>query len=142
MTTNPKPITSDAQGHDVLSDVLRSIRLSGSVQFCFVPAGHWQTGREGSLASLAGRANPIPFHIVVEGSCWLKMEDREIPLEAGMSSLFLSARRTISAVVREVWSSIRSSICRQSRGANCRCCITASKVRARGFCAATSSAKR
>jgi AraC-like DNA-binding protein len=67
----------------VLSDVLRSIRLSGSVQFCFVPAGHWQTGREGSLASLAGRANPIPFHIVVEGSCWLKMEDREIPLEAG-----------------------------------------------------------
>jgi hypothetical protein len=28
---------------DVLSGVLSSIRLSGSLQFCFMPAGDWQT---------------------------------------------------------------------------------------------------
>ena len=28
---------------DVLSEVLRTIRLTGSLQFCFMPAGDWQT---------------------------------------------------------------------------------------------------
>jgi AraC-like DNA-binding protein len=69
---------------DVLSDVLRTIRLSGSVQFCFMPTGAWQTEGGPSLASLAnGAATPIPFHIVVEGTCWMKMDGRESILVAG-----------------------------------------------------------
>ena len=28
---------------DALSNVLRTIRLSGSLQFCFMPTGAWQT---------------------------------------------------------------------------------------------------
>ena len=68
----------------MLSDVLRTIRLSGSLQFCFMPTGAWQTDAAPSLAKLAGpTTNTIPFHIVVEGSCWLKMDGREVGLTAG-----------------------------------------------------------
>jgi AraC-like DNA-binding protein len=69
---------------DVLSDVLRTIRLSGSLQFCFMPSGAWQTDNKGSLKALAGGAsNAMPFHIMVEGTCWMKMDGRDHVLETG-----------------------------------------------------------
>lgn len=69
---------------DALSDVLRNLRLSGSLQFCFMPAGAWQTDAAPSLAKLSrDSSNTMPFHIMVEGTCWLKMEGREHVLEAG-----------------------------------------------------------
>ncbi|MGB9143339.1 MAG: cupin domain-containing protein, partial [Aestuariivirga sp.] len=69
---------------DALSDVLRNIRLSGSLQFCFMPTGAWQTDAKPSLAKLSGNASStIPFHIVVEGTCWMKMESQEHVLNAG-----------------------------------------------------------
>jgi AraC-like DNA-binding protein len=69
---------------DVLSYVLRTIRLSGSLQFCFMPTGAWQTDGKGRISSLADNpSTAIPFHILVEGSCWLKMEGRQTALEAG-----------------------------------------------------------
>ena len=36
-------IANPGVDEDVLSGVLSSIRLSGSLQFCFMPAGDWQT---------------------------------------------------------------------------------------------------
>lgn len=76
-----------AQRSDVLSQVLRTIRLSGSLQFCFMPSGTWQTnGGDGqsSLAKMAGGlSNVVPFHIVVQGHCWLKMEGRKTDLVEG-----------------------------------------------------------
>jgi AraC-like DNA-binding protein len=69
---------------DVLSHVLRSIRLSGSLQFCFMPAGEWHTEGKRGLATLAEDPSvAIPFHIVVDGTCWLRIEGRETALEAG-----------------------------------------------------------
>src|SRR4030095_5877665 len=69
---------------DALSNVLRAIRLSGSLQFCFMPTGDWQTDPEASLSSLLdGSSHVMPFHIVVEGTCWLSMDGRQIPLAAG-----------------------------------------------------------
>jgi hypothetical protein len=69
---------------DVLSNVLRSVRLTGSLQFCFMPTGAWQTEGKGALSKLADDAAiAIPFHIVVAGSCWLRMDGRQINLEAG-----------------------------------------------------------
>jgi AraC-like DNA-binding protein len=69
---------------DVLSDVLRTIRLSGSLQFCFMPTGAWQTDATPSLAKLGqGQARTMPFHIMVEGTCWMKMEGQESILAAG-----------------------------------------------------------
>ena len=69
---------------DVLSNVLRSVRLTGSVQFCFMPTGSWQTEGKGALSKLADDpAIAIPFHIVLAGSCWLRMDGRQTNLEAG-----------------------------------------------------------
>ncbi|WP_106796653.1 AraC family transcriptional regulator [Rhizobium sp. H4] len=69
---------------DVLSALLSTIRLSGSLQFCFMPTGDWQTDAAPSLAGLSASATgTMPFHIVVAGSCWLKAEDEETDLEAG-----------------------------------------------------------
>jgi AraC-like DNA-binding protein len=69
---------------DVLSDVLHTVRLSGSLQFCFMPTGAWQTDATPSLAKLADSpSRTMPFHIMVEGTCWLKMDGREWVLAAG-----------------------------------------------------------
>jgi len=80
--TPNEPATGPSQ--HVLSAVLRSVRLSGSVQFCFAPRGAWQTDDKPALAALApGRAGALPFHIVVEGQCWLRAKGREITLGPG-----------------------------------------------------------
>jgi AraC-like DNA-binding protein len=74
-------------GADVLSDVLRHVRLSGSLQFCFMANGVWMTDDKPNLQNLAAKAagasGTIPFHIVVEGGCWMKMEGRHVELAAG-----------------------------------------------------------
>jgi AraC-like DNA-binding protein len=78
------PPSNDPLQGDVLSNVLRTIRLTGSLQFCIMPTDAWQTDAEPSLAAAAGgAAHAIPFHIMVEGTCWLKMEGRETVLAAG-----------------------------------------------------------
>jgi AraC-like DNA-binding protein len=82
------PSNSPLEG-DVLSNVLRTIRLSGSLQFCVMPTGAWQTDAEPSLARAAGGpSHAIPFHIMVEGSCWLKMDGQESILVAGDVAAF------------------------------------------------------
>jgi AraC-like DNA-binding protein len=77
------PESGPAVDADILSGVLRSIRLSGSLQFCFMPAGDWQTDGEAALASNVGRPAVMPFHILVGGSCWLRLPDRQIELVGG-----------------------------------------------------------
>ena len=68
----------------MLSAVLRAIRFSGSLQFCFMPTGAWQTDATPSLANLGPRRGvAMPFHIVVQGACWLKIEDQTVALAAG-----------------------------------------------------------
>jgi AraC-like DNA-binding protein/mannose-6-phosphate isomerase-like protein (cupin superfamily) len=82
---NPKG-AADARpaDDDVLSNVLRTVRLSGSLQFCFMPTGSWETEGKGALSNLADHPSiAVPFHIVVAGSCWLRMEGQQIALEAG-----------------------------------------------------------
>ncbi len=69
---------------DVLSTLLSTIRLSASLQFCFMPRGDWQTGAQAMLASArVDSAGAMPFHIVVDGRCWVKMDTGSIALEAG-----------------------------------------------------------
>lgn len=77
----------DARGgaavdEDVLSGVLSSIRLSGSLQFCFMPAGDWQTDDKPAFKDESS-SGVMPFHIMVEGSCWLKMPDHNVDLMPG-----------------------------------------------------------
>lgn len=89
LSENPK----DAAGvtlDDVLSSLLSTIRLSGSLQFCFMPSGNWQTDATPAMKALASSrgSGAIPFHIVADGTCWLKVEDTETTLEAGDVVLF------------------------------------------------------
>lgn len=82
MTEIPK---TDGETYiDLLSNVLQSVRLSGSLQFCFMPTGEWQTDAKPSLAKLStSNTGVMPFHIMAEGACWLKIEDEEVVLHAG-----------------------------------------------------------
>ena len=87
MAGSPKDMIEnpdDRETGDVLSNVLRTIRVSGSLQFCFMPTGAWQTDPKSSMKGLAASAPvTMPFHILVEGSCWLRMEDQQVDLVAG-----------------------------------------------------------
>lgn len=84
MAGPPKNLIANPGENDALSDVLRSIRLTGSLQFCFMPSGTWQTDGKQRLAKLAtGTAPTIPFHILVEGSCWLRLDGKETDLARG-----------------------------------------------------------
>lgn len=74
---------------DVLSALLSTIRLSGSLQFCFMPSGDWQTDAAPAMAGLSGKASgTIPFHILAAGRCWLKMDGEEAMLEEGDVLIF------------------------------------------------------
>jgi AraC-like DNA-binding protein len=72
-----------AAAEDILSNVLRTVRLAGSLQFCFAPSGDWETDGRPRLAAMAKGGSTVPFHIVVEGRCWLKMGMMEKELHAG-----------------------------------------------------------
>lgn len=83
----PKFVNAAGAGQgsgDVLSDVLRAVRLTAAMQFCFMPGGTWQTDASPAFSTMAkGAGGTIPFHIVVQGSCWLKIHDREVTLNEG-----------------------------------------------------------
>lgn len=69
---------------DVLSAVLRSVRIAGSLQFCVAAAGTWQTDATPRLGRGTGNPSPVvPFHVVAEGGCWLRIEGKEFSLTAG-----------------------------------------------------------
>lgn len=71
-------------GADVLSTLLKSVRIAGSLQFCVHAAGHWQTDGAPRLGQLARAAVPaIPFHVVASGRCWVRVEGRVLDLDAG-----------------------------------------------------------
>ncbi|WP_374379957.1 cupin domain-containing protein [Dongia sp.] len=92
MIEKPQPGMGAGTGADVLSDVLRHVRLTGSLQFCFFASGAWKTDDKPSLSNMAqksvaakaaGAIGTIPFHILVDGQCWMKLEGRHIDLMAG-----------------------------------------------------------
>lgn len=72
-------------GADVLSTLLKSVRIAGSLQFCVHAAGHWQTDGAPRMGQLARTATvpAIPFHVVATGRCWVRVEERVVDLEQG-----------------------------------------------------------
>jgi AraC-like DNA-binding protein len=74
---------------DTLSDVLRAFRLSGTQQFCVVAGGDWHVKADpAAFRSQSSLATPIPFHIVVEGCCWLGWNGEIRPLATGDIVIF------------------------------------------------------
>jgi len=71
-------------GADVLSTLLKSVRIAGSLQFCVHAAGQWQTDGAPRMKQLARATVPvIPFHVVATGRCWVRLEGRVVHLEEG-----------------------------------------------------------
>lgn len=120
LSENPD-LTRGVARDDVLSALLSTIRLSGSLQFCFMPSGNWQTDATPSMANLSGKAiGTVPFHIVAAGHCWLKMEGQEAALEPGDVLVFPFGTGHQLGSGGTARSSTRRGSYRRSRGAKFR----------------------
>ncbi len=79
--------------HDILSDVLRSVRLRGAL-FYYVSGGHdWAAGappsREIAGAVMPGAEHVMEYHVVTRGNCWGAIVGQApIRLETGDIVLF------------------------------------------------------
>ena len=77
------PSTGDAQGGDavvdVLSDVLRTIRLTGAVFFPFEASPPWADDIPAATglvrAVLPSAQHVVSYHIVTAGTCWVTLAD-------------------------------------------------------------------
>jgi len=75
---------------DVLSDVLRTVRLTGAVYFDVRARAPW-IAETPPISSIRANIMPefehvIPFHIVLDGSCWVHITDKPdtaVRMEAG-----------------------------------------------------------
>jgi AraC-like DNA-binding protein len=88
---------------DVLSEVLRVVRLSGAIHFCAEFTRPWAI-RTSPPEMLAGRLIPgaevvIPFHIATAGRCWLSWgQVQPIPIEVGDVVVFArGAQHTLAS---------------------------------------------
>jgi AraC family transcriptional regulator, alkane utilization regulator len=74
---------------DVLSEVLRVVRLSGAIHFCAEFTQPWALISSPPEKLMIARLVPgaeviIPFHIATEGACWLSLGKLQpIRIEAG-----------------------------------------------------------
>jgi AraC-like DNA-binding protein len=76
---------------DVLSDILGSIHLSGGVHFRCEFAAPW---------GMAMKAAPVAeFHVIVRGSCWLRMPGRSDPIALQGGDLVVFPRGDPHALV-------------------------------------------
>jgi AraC-like DNA-binding protein len=88
---------------DVLSDVLRAIRLTGAVFFSVDATGSWAFEGPASSAVAtfvhSGKEHVIPFHAIASGSCWVRVPgERPVQLHAGdVVMLPRNDRHTVSS---------------------------------------------
>jgi hypothetical protein len=66
---------------DVLSDVLRSVRLTGAVYFDFELSSPWVAeapwSREIAAIVMPGAQRVIEYHLIARGACWGKATNRK-----------------------------------------------------------------
>lgn len=79
------PVIESSDVGDLLSEALRRIRITGSLQYCYMPSGNWITD---ATPSAYKPADAIGFHIVAGGTCWLEIEGRRTTLEKGDIAAF------------------------------------------------------
>jgi AraC-like DNA-binding protein len=80
---------------DVLSDVLRAVRLTGAVYFDMNARAPW-IAETPPMASICGKVMPdfehvMSFHVMLDGECWVQLADESEPpikLESGDAVLF------------------------------------------------------
>lgn len=81
--------------HDILSDLLRTVRLSGAIFFDVDASSPWVAAAppSGSIADMVmpGAQHVIEYHVLVSGSCWARRtasEDQPVRLSAGSVVVF------------------------------------------------------
>lgn len=82
---------------DVLSDVMRAVRLTGAVYFDVNARAPW-TAETPALAKICAKVMPefehtLAFHVMLDGWCWAQLADESAPavkLEEGDAVLFAS----------------------------------------------------
>lgn len=80
-----KPPAAGHEAGDLLSEVLRRIRITGSMQYCFMPSGDWITD---ATPAAYKPADSIGFHLMAAGSCWLEIDGERTVLEEGDVAAF------------------------------------------------------
>lgn len=65
-----------------MSAVLRSVRLSGSLQFCLAASTDWETDDKPRLGRTT-TGTVVPFHVLVSGSAWVRIGDTTTILAPG-----------------------------------------------------------
>jgi AraC-like DNA-binding protein len=77
---------------DVLSDVLRSVRLTGAVYFDFELSSPWvaeaPAAREIAARVMPGAQRVIEYHVIARGSCWANVVG-EAPLRLNAGDLIV-----------------------------------------------------
>src|SRR3546814_2498725 len=76
-------VCSSDLGLDVLSDVLRAVRLTGAIYFDIHAHAPW-VAESPPVAAICGSVMPdfehvICFHILMEGACWAQLADESLP---------------------------------------------------------------
>lgn len=81
---------------DVLSDVLRAVRLTGAIYFDVRPRNPW-VAETPDISSICSKVMPefehvISFHIMLEGGCWAQLGDQPadsaVQIAAGDAVIF------------------------------------------------------
>jgi AraC-like DNA-binding protein len=82
----PKSLTDLPEpASELLSQALRRIRISGSMQYCFMPQGDWTT--DATPAPWRPK-DAIGFHIVAAGPCWVDLHGARTELQTGDIAAF------------------------------------------------------
>jgi AraC-like DNA-binding protein len=80
-------VAGGSTGADALSDVLRTVRLTGALFFLVDASSPWSIelpdGRALAPAILPRAQHVISYHVVTEGSCWGAVDDATVRLQAG-----------------------------------------------------------
>jgi Cupin len=79
--------------HDILSDVLRSVRLRGALYYHVSGTRDWAAeappSRSIAAAVLPGAEHVMEFHVVLSGDCWAgAVDDKPVHLGAGDIVIF------------------------------------------------------
>lgn len=86
MADLPKSLTDlPDPAPQLLAQALRRIRISGSMQYCFMPQGDWTTD---ATPAPWRPTDAIGFHIVAAGPCWVDLHGQRSTLLTGDIAAF------------------------------------------------------
>jgi len=69
----------------LLAEMLRHVRITSSLQYCFMPSGAWETDATPAAYKPSGA---VGFHIVAGGTCWLEIDGARTVLGRGDIAAF------------------------------------------------------